>query len=54
MVVDVVVSSTLFFVGKYLPGAAEDVKFLIVTIQPVFLLVIGSIAAQNVEAMRNQ
>jgi hypothetical protein len=49
LILDVVVSATLYFVGKYAPVAAEDVKFLIALLQPVFLLLIGSIAYQNVK-----
>lgn len=35
VIVDAVVSILLFFVGKYAPLAAEDVKFLIVALQPI-------------------
>jgi hypothetical protein len=51
--VDVVLSLALYFVSKYAaPGVAEDVKFLIGAIQPVFLLVIGMIAVEDAAAYK--
>ena len=47
MILDTVISLTLFFVSKNDPQALEDVKFLIVTIQPVFVTLIGSIAYED-------
>lgn len=53
MVTDVIVSLVTYFVGKYLnPEAAKDILFLIGALQPVILLVIASIAIQNVEGIR--
>lgn len=53
MVVDVVVSVTTYFVGKYLnPEAGKDILFLIGALQPVILLVIASITLQNVEGIK--
>lgn len=52
-IVDLVVSLVLYFAAKYAdPGLAEDIKFLIVTIQPVFLLVIGGIAYEDAAAKK--
>jgi|GEM_PF-6840338 len=44
---DVVVSSAIYFVGKYAAVALEDVKFAILTLQPLVVLLIGSIAYED-------
>lgn len=46
-VYDMAISLALFFVGKYLPMAIEDVKFIIGAIQPVFIALIGGIAIED-------
>ena len=52
-IVDVAVVLILYFVGKYAsPSIAEDVKLIIITIQPVFLLVIGGIAYEDAAAKK--
>lgn len=48
VILDLVVSTILYFVPKYAPGAVEDTRFLVAAIQPVFLLIIYSITQQNV------
>ncbi len=51
--VDLIVSLTLYFVGKYAaPSIAEDVKFLILAFQPVFALVIAGIAYEDGQAKK--
>lgn len=48
LILDVVISLILFFVGKYGSASlAEDIKFLIITIQPVFVALIASIAYED-------
>jgi hypothetical protein len=55
MITDVVVSLVTYFAGKYInPEAAKDILFLIGALQPAVLLVIGSIAVQNVAGIRAQ
>jgi hypothetical protein len=50
---DLGVSLVLYFSGKYLaPAVADDIKFVIAAIQPVFLLVIGGIAYEDGQAKR--
>jgi len=50
MVLDMVVSITTYFITKYAsPDAANDVLFLIGSLQPVILMVIGSIAYEDGE-----
>ena len=50
---DLAVSLILYFTGKYLaPAIADDVKFVIAAIQPVFLLVIGGIAYEDGQQKR--
>ena len=44
---DLVVSLTLFFVGKYASFVMEDVQAVIVAIQPVFVILIGAIAYED-------
>ena len=48
LVLDVVVSVTLHFVGQYAsPATYNDVQFLIVTLQPVFVTIIGAVAYED-------
>jgi len=42
-----VLALATFFVAKYAPQAAEDVKFVFVTLQPVFVAVILAIAWED-------
>lgn len=44
LILDTVISLTLYFVTKYTPEAAEDVKFLILALQPIFVTIILAIA----------
>lgn len=53
MILDLVTSFTLYFVAKYAKIALEDVKFVILGLQPLFLLVIYSIYGQNVQGMKS-
>ena len=51
--VDVIVSLTTYFVGKYLsPEASKDIMTLVLALQPVVLLLIGSYAVQNVAGIK--
>jgi len=53
MCVDTIVSLATYFVGKYLdPASVKDILFLIGALQPVILLVIASIAVQNVQGIK--
>jgi len=47
LVLDTVISLALFFVGKYAMNAIEDVKFLILALQPVAVAIIYSIAVED-------
>ena len=50
VVLDVVVSSALFFGAKYIaPAAFADVKFVIGVLQAPVLMLIGAITVQNVK-----
>jgi len=51
-ITDVVISLALYFIGKYVPGAADDVKTVIVAVQPVFALVIAGIFIEDAAAKR--
>ena len=48
LILDLICSVTLYFVGKYAGASVfEDVKMLIVSLQPVFVTVIGAIAYED-------
>ena len=47
LILDTVISLSLFFVGKYAPIAFEDVQTMILALQPVFVSVIGGIAYED-------
>lgn len=47
LVLDVLISVALYFVGRYYPAMMDDVKFLVVTLQPVIVVVIGAIAYED-------
>ena len=47
-VLDAVTSAALFFVGKYYGAALDDLKFIILILQPIAIVLIGSIAAKDV------
>ena len=50
LILDIVLSSAAFFSARYLdPNAQEIVKFAVVTLQPVFIMLIGAYAYQNVK-----
>jgi hypothetical protein len=54
LLLDVVISLTLYFVGKYGVVAAEDVNFLIITLQPVFVALIGAYTVDDMGAARTE
>jgi hypothetical protein len=48
LILDTVVSLVLYFGTKYLtPMALDDVKILIITLQPVFVTIIAAIAHED-------
>jgi hypothetical protein len=47
LLMDCVVSLILYFVSKYGGAYLEDVKFVILALQPVFWIVIAAIAKDN-------
>jgi hypothetical protein len=48
LILDTVVSISLYFIGRYAsPELAEDMKFLIASIQPVFVVVIIGIFTED-------
>ena len=53
VIVDVVISLVTFFVAKYAaPALVEDVKFVIVTMQPIFILLIAAYTHEDVQAAK--
>ena len=52
-ILDLVISLVLFFTAKYLSESiAEDIKFVIAAVQPVFLAIIVGIAWEDAAAKR--
>lgn len=48
LILDTVISLVLFFGAKYLsPSALEDVKVLVIALQPVFVTIIAAIAHED-------
>ena len=54
LLLDVVLSLVLFFVGKYALNALEDVKFVLGAFQLVALAVIGGIAYEDGQQKRGR
>ena len=53
LVLDTVISLVLYFVGKYAAqGLFEDVKLVILTMQPVFVAIIAGIAYEDGQQKR--
>ena len=51
--IDIVISLVLYFVTKYAaPSAVEDIKTVILALQPVVLVLIGAIAYEDGQAMK--
>lgn len=48
LLLDAVLSITIYFVGKYFSVALDDVKFLIVTLQPIALILIAAYTVEDV------
>ena len=50
LALDTAVSLATFFIGKYAGASTEDLLFLIGTLQPVALVMIGAIAYEDAAA----
>jgi len=50
LTLDVVVSLVFYFVGKYGGMAADDVKFLVTTMQPMFAVLIAAYTVDDINA----
>ena len=53
LILDSVVALVLYFVGKYAPGVGADVEFVILVMQPVFIVIIAAIAWEDAAAKRS-
>lgn len=51
LILDTLISLALYFTGKYFPATLEDVKLLILTLQPVFVAIIAAIAHEDAAAL---
>jgi hypothetical protein len=47
LILDCVISLILYFVSKYAGGSLEDVKYVIASLQPIFLMMIYAITKDN-------
>jgi hypothetical protein len=54
LILDTVVSLVLYFVGKYAGPAFEDVKLVILSLQPIFLMLIYAIAYEDAKIIPAQ
>jgi len=53
LVLDTIISLILYFVGKYTaPEVNQDIEFLIMTLQPVFIAVIVGIFVEDAAVKR--
>lgn len=52
LALDTVVSLATFFIGKYAGASTEDLLFLIGSLQPVAVMLIGAIAYEDAAAKR--
>lgn len=53
LVLDIVVTLVLYFATKYLaPSAVADIKIVIATLQPLFIMIIGAIAYEDGQLKR--
>lgn len=50
LVLDVVISLALYFVAKYFGAGLDDVRFLIVTLQPIAILLIAAFTVDDMHA----
>ena len=55
LILDTIISITLYFIGRYSnPEMAEDMKFLIASLQPIFVaVIIGIFAEDNAQIKAN-
>jgi hypothetical protein len=53
-VLDAVLSLVVFFVGKYAPNAIEDVNFVILTMQPIFVTLVVAFTYSDVQIARQK
>jgi uncharacterized membrane protein HdeD (DUF308 family) len=53
LILDTVISLVLYFVSKYAAVAAEDVKFAVLALQPVFVAVILAVAWEDSALNKN-
>jgi hypothetical protein len=53
LVIDILVTLILYFTTKYLaPGSVDDIKIIIATLQPLFIMVVGAIGYEDGQAKR--
>jgi hypothetical protein len=52
LVLDTVISISLYFVGRYAVAQAEDLKFLMLALQPIFIAVILGYTSDNAAEIR--
>jgi len=50
LILDTIMSLALYFIGKYAGAAFEDVKLVVLALQPIFLMLIYAIAKEDAAA----
>lgn len=50
LVMDTIITLILFFVGQADPAATDKVQFVITALQPIFVVIIGAVAAEDYAA----
>jgi hypothetical protein len=51
-VLDILISLILYFIAKYVPGAIEDVKFVVLLLQPLALTFIIAYTVEDINLIR--
>lgn len=54
LLLDVIVSIVLWAVAHFAAGSVEDVKFLIVTLQPIFIFLIGAYSFEDAQIAKRK
>jgi hypothetical protein len=51
-ILDIVITLSLYFVAKYVPGAIDDVKFVMLALQPLALALIIAYTIEDVNLIK--
>jgi hypothetical protein len=51
-ILDIVITLSLYFVAKYVPGAIDDVKFVMLALQPLALALIIAYTVEDINLIK--